>query len=140
MKVAGKEIGEYFDNSCSKEKPLIWVATLSDGTPHLVPVCFVKPIEDSKLLIANNFITKTVRNIAKGSKVAVGVATRTDDGYDGYMIKGSAKIVKKGPLYEDIRRTVEERTKGKRRPRSAILVSIDEVYSLKPSPDRKRIL
>jgi predicted pyridoxine 5'-phosphate oxidase superfamily flavin-nucleotide-binding protein len=81
-----------------------------------------------------------VKNIEKGSKVAVGAAKRADGGYDGYMIKGSAKIVEEGPLYETIRRIVEEATKGKRSPRSAILITVEEVYSLKPSPDRKRIL
>ncbi|MBC7117931.1 MAG: pyridoxamine 5'-phosphate oxidase family protein, partial [Methanobacteriaceae archaeon] len=70
-----EEAQEMLNNEfCNKEKPLIWIATVNDGNPHLAPVCFVKVIDSDKLLIAVNFASKTMKNIQKGSKVAIGSA------------------------------------------------------------------
>lgn len=133
-----EEILGYFDNLCHREKSLVWIATTSNGIPHVVPICYVKSIGDDQLLVAHVFIDKTVKNIEEGSKVALGTAKRTN-GYDGYMIKGRAEVIKQGPLFESMKRAVEDATKGRRRPKSVILVNAEEVYSLKPRTERKRI-
>lgn len=135
---ASREILEFFDNLCEREKPLIWVATTSKGEPHVVPVCFVKPVDKDKVLIANNFVAKTAKNILRGSKVALG-AVKFANGYEGYMLKGSAEVLESGELFESMKRAVEEKTKGKRSPKSAILVRIEKIYSLKPGAERKRV-
>ncbi len=55
----------YFDNLCEKEKPLIWVATISeDGRPHLVPSCFVKPLGENKIAIGCVFIKQTLKDVS----------------------------------------------------------------------------
>lgn len=134
----GKEILDFFDNFCEAEKPLVWIATTSNGEPHVVPVCFIKPIGGDKVLIANNFVAKTARNISRGSKVALG-AVKFANGYVGYMLKGWAEVLEKGELFESIKRLAEEKTKGKRKPVSAILVHVEKIYSLKPGAEKKRI-
>ncbi|MBI5254141.1 MAG: pyridoxamine 5'-phosphate oxidase family protein [Euryarchaeota archaeon] len=134
----GEEILNFFSNSCEAGKPLVWIATTYRGEPHVVPVCFVKPVGSDKVLIANNFVAKTVKNILRGSKVALG-AVKFADGYVGYMLKGRAEVLESGELFESIKRLVEEKTKGKRKPVSAILVHIEKIYSLKPGVERKRI-
>ncbi len=133
-----KEILEAFDNRCIPENSLVWIATHSDGTPHLAPVCFVKNLGEGKLLIAYIFISKTVSNITKGSKMAVGTSFRRD-GYDGYLLKGRGEVLSEGKLFEDFRREITEKTAGKRVPRGVILFTADEAYSLKPFRGKKRI-
>ncbi len=135
---AGKEILDFFDNLCEREKPLVWVATTCDGEPHVVPVCFVKPAGMDKILIANNFVAKTAKNILRGSRVALS-AVKFTDGYVGYMLKGRAEVLESGELFESMKKLVEEKTNGKRSPRSAILVHIEKIYSLKPGAERKRV-
>lgn len=131
-----EEAQEMLNNEfCSKEKPLIWIATVDDGNPHLAPVCFVKVIDSDKLLIAVNFASKTMKNIQKGSKVAIGSAKY----YDGYMIKGTGKIIKEGSHFEEVKNMVKERFGEKIKPQAALLVEIEEIYSLKPKPGSKRI-
>lgn len=120
---------------CDKEKPLIWIATVDEGNPHLAPVCFVKALDGDKLLISVNFASKTMENIERGSKVAIGSAIY----YDGYMIKGTGTIIKKGEHFEEVKRMVKERFGEKIKPQAAILVEIEEVYSLKPKPGIKKI-
>ncbi|MDD3454938.1 MAG: uncharacterized protein PWQ74_718 [Methanobacteriaceae archaeon] len=131
-----EEAKEMLSNEfCNKEKPLVWIATVEDGNPHLAPVCFTKVVDNEKLLIAVNFASKTMENIQKGSKVAIGSAIY----YDGYMIKGTGKIVKEGEHFEEVKRMVKERFGEKIKPQAALLVEIEEVYSLKPKPGSKRI-
>ncbi len=131
------EVLERFSNpDCDKEKPLVWVATVTeDGNPHVAPVCFVKPLEKDKLLIAVSFISKTASNVKKGSKVALGCAVYPM----GYMLKGSGEIISEGALFEDVKERVEKRFKGKIQAKAALLVEVEEVYSLQPKSGKKRM-
>ncbi len=132
------EILEAFDNRCYPEKSLVWVATLSGETPHLVPVCFVKNLGQGQLLIAYVFISKTASNVKKGSRMALGTSFR-HDGYDGYLLKGSGELIMEGKLFEDFKKEITDKTSGKRVPRGAILFKAEEAYSLKPFRGKKKI-
>lgn len=68
------DVLDAFNILCSPEKPLVWIATSKKDEPHLVPVCFVKPLKDGRLIIGNVFIKKTEQNIRKNPKISVGVA------------------------------------------------------------------
>lgn len=129
---------ENFDARCEEELPIIWVATVGEGDPHLAPVCFVKKLEGGKLLIASIFLKKTLTNIEKGSRVAVGVSFM-GNGRDGYLLKGKARVLKRGPLFEDFREEITTMTKGKRTPKSVVLVEVEELYSLKPGTGKKKL-
>jgi len=134
-----EEILKFFERSCKPEEPVVWVGTVKDGRPHVVPVCFVKPF-NGKLVIANNFITQTVRNILQGSKVSVSSVVRDEKGFDGYMVIGSAEIEDEGEIFEMIKNEVETASGGRRSPRSAVVVTPEEVYSLKPGHGKKRLI
>ena len=56
------------------------------------------------------------------------------------MVKGKAKIYEKGEYFEKMREYVLERSKGRREPRSVIVVDVEKIYSLKPGHGRKRII
>lgn len=133
-----EEVLKAFDNLCYAEKPLVWVATSRGGEPHLAPVCFVKVIGGGRLLIGNVFITRTERNVESNPRIAVAVAFRRR-GWDGYLLKGRAEVIREGELFEDFKREVLERSGGKRELRSALLVSVEEVYSLAPRKGSKRL-
>lgn len=127
MVTLSKEVLEMFEDNCTKGK-LIWLATVDEGRPHVVPVCFVKAVDADKLLIAVNFITKAAQNVKKGSEVAAGVVIN----YDGYMVRGPAEIITKGPLFEDVKKSVSERMGDKASPKGALVITIKEVFSLRP--------
>ena len=132
-----EEVIKMLENiDCDKTKALTWIATVTkEGDPHLAPVCFVKSIDKDKLLIGVSFITKTALNIKNGSKVAVGNAVYPD----GYMVKGKGEIFKEGPFFEDFKERIEKRFGGKIKPKAALLLTVDEVYHLKPAGGKKRI-
>ena len=131
------DVKNTFENpECDKEKALTWVSTVTeDGDPHLAPVCFVKSIGNDKLLIGVSFISKTVSNIKKGSRVAVGNAVYPN----GYMIKGSAEVIDTGKYFDDFKERINKRFGGKIKPKAALLVSVEEIYHLKPAEGKKRI-
>jgi len=128
-----------FEMRCEAETALVWVATQDEGIPHLAPVCFVKSLSKWRILIANIFLSKTVDNIKAGSKVALGMSFM-NNGRDGYLLKGKAEVLEKGAIFGNFYREIVEKTGGKRKPRSGILVKVEEIYSLKPYRGKKRLL
>ena len=133
-----EEVLKAFDILCNPEKPLVWVATSRGGEPHLVPVCFVKALKDGKLLVGNVFISRTERNLEENPRIAVAIAFRRE-GWDGYLLKGRAEILREGELFEGFKREVLERSGGRRVLRSALLVNVEEAYSLAPRSGGKRL-
>ncbi|MBE0522557.1 MAG: pyridoxamine 5'-phosphate oxidase family protein [Candidatus Methanoperedenaceae archaeon] len=131
------DVKNIFDNpECDKQKALTWVSTVTeDGDPHLAPVCFVKSIGNDKLLIGVSFISKTASNIKNGSRVAVGNAVYPN----GYMIKGSGEVIETGKYFDDFKERINKRFGGKIKPKAVLLVSVEEIYHLKPAEGKKRI-
>ena len=134
-----EDILRKFEMHCEATTTLVWVATQDGDIPHLAPVCFVKSLGEGRILIANIFVSKTVKNIKAGSKVALGLSFM-NNGRDGYLLKGKAEILEKCAIFEDFYREIVEKTGGKRKPRSAILINVKEIYSLKPYIGKKRLL
>jgi predicted pyridoxine 5'-phosphate oxidase superfamily flavin-nucleotide-binding protein len=134
-----EKVREAFDVMCGADKPLVWISTCSDDVPHLVPVCFVKTLEDDKVIIGNVFIAKTESNIRKNSNIGVGVAFK-DNGWNGYLLKGSAQVFSDGKVFGDFKNEVLEMSKGKRVLNSVIVVKIDEIYSLEPRIGGKQLV
>ena len=132
------EVKKMFDNpDCDKQKALTWVATVSDegNKPHLMPACFVKIIDEDKLLIGVAFATQTIYNVESGSEVAIANAIYPN----GYMVKGKGKILVEGPHFEDYKMRIEKRFGGKIKPKAVLLVDIAEIYHLKPAEGKKLI-
>ncbi|HKM74819.1 MAG TPA: pyridoxamine 5'-phosphate oxidase family protein [Candidatus Bathyarchaeia archaeon] len=133
-----KDVLSFFDIMCQRDRPLVWVSTISaDGTPHLVPTCFVKPYDTNKIAIGCVFIKQTVENVKRDKRVSL-ASVRFTEGYDGYMIKGAGEVIDRGEIFDVIKKAVHEASKGKRTIFSVIIVTIDSVYSLKPTIGRKR--
>jgi len=110
----------------------------SDGRPHLVPTCFVKPLDENRIAIGCVFIKQTLQNVKRNRYVTL-AAVRFSEGYDGYMIKGTGEVIEKGDVFEQLKKTVLEASKGKRTIHSVLVVRIEAVYSLKPASGSKRV-
>ncbi len=131
------EVMKMFDNpDCDKLKVMTWVSTVTEnGAPHLAPACFVKPVDNDKLLIGISFMSKTASNIKNGSGVAVANAVYPN----GYMVKGSGEILNSGKYFEDVKERINKRYGGKIKPKAALIVKVEEIYHLKPAEGKKRI-
>lgn len=130
------EILSYFNGDCSGR--LFWISTC-DEKPHLVPVCFVKVL-DGKIVVAYNFIKRTAEIVERTGKASIGFAEKGEEGFYGFLVKGRAWIDYEGRFFSEIKNFVEKITNGKRRPKGALVIEPEEIYSLKPGEGRKRIL
>ena len=119
------------------EKNLVFVATASsDGTPNLVPIGFTRPIDDKRILIVDVFMKKTINNLEENPKISIIVQNVKEH---PYQFKGTAKIFKSGKFFEE---AVEwaQNVMSEVEPKSAILMTVEEIYLVKPGPDAgKRI-
>ena len=64
----------------------------SVGAPHSIAVAFVKVLDKNKLLVTDNFMKNTIKNIQANSAVSVVVVK----GWDGFEILGKAKYFSTG--------------------------------------------
>lgn len=136
-----EEAAEMFNNEdCDKSRPLVWISTIgvkdNEEIPHLAPVCFTKVLDRDKILVAINFATQTMYNIETYSRVALGIAVH----YEGYLVKGTGAIIEKGSEFQQVQGMVKSRFGDKIKPRAALLINVEEVYSLKPGAGSKRVV
>jgi uncharacterized protein len=106
----------------------------SKGVPNIAPRFVLAVIEDEKLLFADAFKNKTFDNIRAWRKVTVSIMDRETMG--GFQLKGDAEEVEDRELVAQAAAKLREygiRSK----PERAWMLSVKEVYSLKPESKSK---
>jgi hypothetical protein len=134
---------------------VVHLATSSrDGNPNVVPIGLCRTISDHELLIVDVYFKKTRRNLKEISQVAIAVEALEE--LRAYQLKGEAKIFTQGELYERVMEIMKEQDEvrekrisvrrekrpdlaerfeklvashHKLRPKAAVLVDVEEVYS-----------
>lgn len=96
-----------------------------DGNVNVIAVACVKVIGKDKLLITDNFMYKTRKNILENNHVAV--AFWSNDEERGWQFKGVAKYLTTGK-YKKMVDEMEE-NKGLAH-KAAVLVTVEEIYDL----------
>jgi predicted pyridoxine 5'-phosphate oxidase superfamily flavin-nucleotide-binding protein len=107
----------------------IWVLGTADanGIPNAVPIHYAIVLNDSQLMLVDNFMKKSTANIKSNPQVTVSVWNSTS----GYQFKGVAKIETSGVNFD----TAVEMVKGKMTPKGAVIVDIDSIYLTTPGPN-----
>ncbi|UWG95548.1 pyridoxamine 5'-phosphate oxidase family protein [Dehalobacter sp. DCM] len=106
------------------------VATASsDGTPNVVPMTFVKILDDDKLLIVDNFMNKTKKNIDTNPIMAVSIWDMQTG--KSYQIKGSTTVVDSGSVFEEAQTWVKEKM-PQLQPKGAVILTIEKIYDCSP--------
>lgn len=120
------------------EDRIIYLATASlNGIPNVVPIGGKKVIDDQTLLIVDVLLNKTKQNIIENPLVAIIVEDLRREKPISYQLKGTAKIFTDGDYFQQATE-ISENAWGRRKKaghtkkykvRSAVLVTIDEIYS-----------
>ena len=114
-----------------------YVATATaDGVPNVVPIGNIKAVDNKTVLIADSFMMKTRANLEKNPKIAFVIH---DAAKHPYQFKGSVKIYKSGEHYDEVVNWIEETSPLAPKPKAAIIVNIEEVYSVKVGDAGKKI-
>ncbi len=98
------------------------------GKPHCIAVGFVKVVFKDKLLVTNNYMVETIKNIQKNSDISLTVWNKNwKQNCIGYELRGIAKYYTKSKWYDMIKQIPEnegEPCKG------AILVTVKSIKRL----------
>ena len=110
----------------------IWVLATADrnGIPNAVPLGCVKLLDDDRLLLVDNFMKKTVDNIAVNPYVAVSAWKDAT----GYQFKGKATIERSGEHFDAAVDMVTARN-ADLTPKGIVLVNVDSIYITSPGTD-----
>lgn len=110
------------------------VATASkDGLPNVVPMTFVKTLDDSAVLVADNYMDKGARNLEENPNIAVcawDLETKR-----AYQIKGTAEIHRSGPIFDETAAWVKE-IRPDIASRAAVVLKVTNVYVCHSGDDR----
>jgi predicted pyridoxine 5'-phosphate oxidase superfamily flavin-nucleotide-binding protein len=140
------------------DENIVYLATASkEGKPNVVPIGLVHAISDNEVLTVDVWLNKTRKNLEENTQVAISFTDFRR--WESYQLKGKAKIYKSGEIYEkafDIMKKkaekreesvgkidnpeIRERAKKigemlkKPKPKAAVLITIEEIYSHMPKP------
>ena len=114
------------------EKNLVFVATVSkEGVPNVVPIGFARPLDEKTILIADNYMNKTIKNLEDNHKISLIVQ---DAKSLPYQFKGTVKIFKSGEYFDQVVDWAQN-VMSELEPKSAILFTVEDIYSVKPGPE-----
>lgn len=117
------------------EKPqaVVLATATREGVPNAVLVTMKKIIDDETILIADNFLKKTLKNMKDNPHVAITLW----DKMEGYQLKGTVSVENSGQTFEETARWMEERAKALNMPlkaKNAVVFKVDEIYTVSPGP------
>ena len=111
-----------------EENALAFASMNENGNPHCIAVGFVKLISKDQILITDNYIIETIKNIQKNPNIALTVWNKEwKENCIGYELIGTAEYFTEGKYHSTIKSIPEnkgEPCKG------AILVTINKIKSL----------
>jgi uncharacterized protein len=114
-----------------------YVATATPaGVPNVVPIGFIKPLDNKTVIIADSYMVKSRANLEANPKVAFVVQ---DAAKYPYQFKGSVEIFESGNYYDEVVEWVKETNPLAPKPKAAIVINIEEIYSVKVGDAGKKI-
>lgn len=118
-----KKLPEIVSKAWENRKEAIVFTTLSkDGIPNSIYATCVSKMNDSQIVVANNFFNKTLENIQSGSMGSILFLTNDDK---SYQIKGNVNYYTEGEIFKAMKKWNPENLPGL----GAAVIEIGEVYS-----------
>ena len=109
-----------------EENALAFSTVDETGNPHCIAVGNVRVVSKNQILIGDNYMAETVRNIKKNKNVSLAVWCRSwEKNCVGYELRGAAEYFKEGKWRE----MIKEIHKGFPA-KGAILITVDKVKKL----------
>lgn len=126
---------EMMDNI--EKNNIVFLATAAeDGTPNVVPIGLAKPLDNKSVLLVANFMKKTIKNLKTNPKASIIVGNVSEC---PYQFKGSVKIEESGKNFDDAVEWAKS-VMAQLNPFAAVILDINEVYSVQPGPDAGKLV
>jgi predicted pyridoxine 5'-phosphate oxidase superfamily flavin-nucleotide-binding protein len=84
-----------------REGPIILSTVNEDGIPNAIYATCVSKFKERTIVIANNYVYKTLENIQAGSKGTILFLTKEGK---TFQIKGSVAYHTEGDIYDDMKK------------------------------------
>jgi len=117
-----------------KQKPIPIATATKDGTPNVIFIGLMKILDDETLLLADNFFLKTAANLSENSVLCYDTDTKKS-----YQIKGSAKVYRSGPQFDEMRKWVHG-VNPKLPAKAAVVVKVEAVYDAMWGPSAGKLI
>ena len=121
----------------AKQKPIPIATATKDGTPNVVFIGLMKVVDDETLLIVDNFFLKTAANLSENPRISV--LCYDTDTKKSYQIKGSTKVLKAGPQFDEMRKWVQS-VNPKLPAKAAVVIKIEAVYDAMWGPTAGKLI
>jgi len=95
------------------------------GKPNVIAVSFCRVVDKDKILVTDNFMNKTRKNLLENNKVAISVWS--NDGNEGYQFKGRTDYLTSGKWKRIVDK--DPNNKGLAH-KAAVLVTVEEIWDL----------
>jgi len=107
---------------------LAFASVDSKGKPHCIAVGYAKVVGSDKVLISDNYMVETVKNIKHDKNVALAVfCSNWKEKCEGYELKGTAKYFARGSW----KRQAKSLPENKNEPcKGAIVVTVKKIKKL----------
>ncbi|MFU8927827.1 pyridoxamine 5'-phosphate oxidase family protein [Acinetobacter puyangensis] len=107
-------------------------ATVSkEGLPDIGPKRSLRVYDDHSLIYNENTGGQTLQNLKDGSKIVVAIIDR--EALDGYRFLGHAELLTEGEAYENCK--VFAANNNMKEPKYAVVIHIEEIFSLRSGPN-----
>ncbi|MEN4018455.1 MAG: pyridoxamine 5'-phosphate oxidase family protein [Methanobacterium sp.] len=118
-------------DAVEKDNVVFLATATKDGVPNVVPIGFARPVDEKTIMIVDNYMKKTRENLESNPKASL---VPRDATACPYQFKGTVEIHTSGKAFDeavDWARSVMSKLPAK----AAILLKVEEIYSVKPGPD-----
>jgi len=105
-----------------REGPVIFVTVDGDGVPNAIYASCVSRYSRDTIVVANNFFSKTLKNIRSGSPGSILFRTGK---WKTYQIKGHIEYYEDGPVFDDMKEWNPSQHPG----HGAAALRVNEVWS-----------
>ena len=105
-----------------REGPIILSTVNGDGIPNSIYATCVSKYSEDTIVVANNYFSKTLKNILAGSKGSILFITKEGK---SYQIKGSIEYHKEGNIFDDMKKWNPKKHPG----HAAAALKVEEVYT-----------
>lgn len=118
-------IPEEVKAAIDKTSPVCIATADNEGNPNIVYVKFLKYINDTTVVIADNKFVKTKKNIDANGNLAFVVLD--NDTRKAYQLKGKVDYVTEGERYQDVVNWVKS-VKPDMQPNAGVYLNITEIF------------
>lgn len=107
-----------------ENNPVAFATVDESGNPNVIGVAFVKVLEANKILITDNYMTKTKENLSINKNICL---ASWDKDWNGYKIIGTAEYFSNGEWQDYVKKMPENEGLSAK---GAVVITISSVIDL----------